>query len=502
MDQEQMDIDSNISQPISTDHDTQTQLQRPPPGRRKATIAKTPFAPEYRSIFTMQVMGAPEDAPTVGDANVMKCLAKVNCSYLSSRGRAPTLLELKQHAQSLTVLIQQMTLSTKEGIINNQNFDGSIARDAAFLQNESFDWLNNLNTPYHTNDRHHGMPLTTLMNTIEPDVRQERECDSRNICPLYICPPLRTGQALPSKYLSQPYATHMALIQHANDALEYLDHEYSAKGGLLSIVPTTKENPEARKQAESTVLGQLILYSQRLVERLHDMERQLSDALDVLKGEAKAPHQILSRLGPDGRKPRDVVYPQDRFVLVNAGEDVWNYLQEEFKQKEASDVRMDEYHHSLGVMGERLWEKNGGVEFAKGRTAIDITTRYYRLRNDPLQTVFVIPAYQKHPGTAATRKMMKEPTVVSVVKPLWPERVTMWEQKHRKELHALRKHKMETENWLFKEELLENQVKVLKFDRDSWREKFYSLQVDKNYPTTRGRFEEGAIDNRAERREE
>ena len=64
---------------------------------------------------------------------------------------------------------------------------------------------------------------------------------------------------------------------------------------------------------------------------------------------------------------------------------------------------MDEAYKFHGVMGERLWEKRGGAEFARGITAIDVVTRYYRLRDDPLKTNFVIPAYQAHPGTKVTR---------------------------------------------------------------------------------------------------
>jgi hypothetical protein len=69
---------------------------------------------------------------------------------------------------------------------------------------------------------------------------------------------------------------------------------------------------------------------------------------------------------------------------------------------------------------------------------LDITTRYYRLREDPLKTIFVIPAHAEHPGTKATREMEKQPTVVSVVKPIWPERASLWEMKNRADLAELK----------------------------------------------------------------
>jgi len=355
--------------------------------------------------------------------------------------------------------------------------------------------LNDLNKAYDNHDRHHAMPLTTLLNAIEPDPNaafaQSEEAYSnaiRNRCPLYEAyahDPDKTGAptVLEDKYLSHPYATRRELIEHANEALEYLDHEYSAKGGLTAIVPSQKDDPEEYERAGTTILGQLILYNQRLVQRLHDLERLYADSMDVLAGEATAPHQILSRLGPDGRKPRDIVYPQDRFVLVNAGDDVWQYLHHEFSSKEIADIRADEMYRQLGTTGERLWEKRGGVEFAKGITAIDVVTRYYRLRNDPLKTIFVIPAYQSHPGTKVMREFMKQPTVVSVVKPLWPERVSTWEQKRRKELNELKQYKYQTFGWAEDQKRLEEQITLLKFDRDSWREKYYNLETDRDYPS-------------------
>lgn len=184
--------------------------------------------------------------------------------------------------------------------------------------------------------------------------------------------------------INSPYATRQSLISHANEVLELLDHEYSAKGELLSILPS-KEQEEDRKLAEATLLGQLILYMQRLVQRLHDLERLYANAMDVLAGEAVVPSQTLSRLGPDGRKGREMVYPQDRFVLVNAGEDLWSLLDSEFTRKEIVDEKVEENYCSIGVTGEAIWEQRGGREMSRGITALDITTRYYRLRLDPLK---------------------------------------------------------------------------------------------------------------------
>jgi hypothetical protein len=77
-----------------------------------------------------------------------------------------------------------------------------------------------------------------------------------------------------------------------------------------------------REKAEKTVLGQMILWVQKLVQRIHHLERLYANAMDVLAKEAVVPTETLSALGTKGRKRREVVYPQDRFVLVNAGEDL------------------------------------------------------------------------------------------------------------------------------------------------------------------------------------
>ncbi|KAH8602087.1 hypothetical protein B0O99DRAFT_561245 [Bisporella sp. PMI_857] len=409
-----------------------------PQGQPRDRIAKTPFAGEYRSVFV-------NIAPPALQNSELNLLKHVNCSYLSTPGRAPTLAELKQHAQSLTVLIKHLTLSTSSGYVDGANLghrgDPAVTSNpdklAAFHQGQSFDWLNNLNEPYATTDRHHNMPLTALINILEKtplpynaNQLPDHWPEYREICPLYkaCSEPAEHGHA-------QPYATHQTLILHANDVLEYLDHEYSAKGGLLGILPLASEEAD-RQLSETTLLGQFILYTQRLVQRVHDLERLYANACDVLAGEAAAPHQYLSRLGPQGRKPRGMVYPQDRFVLVNAGDDVYSWLQSEFNRREIADEELDRYNKKLGLTGEALWSKPGAKEFAEGITAIDVTTRYYRLRKDPLKTVFLIPAWQNHPGTTATRKFEGEPTVVSVVKPLWPERISMWEQKQRDQITA------------------------------------------------------------------
>ena len=433
-------------------------LDNVPPRRKpQEIILPTLFAPAYRSIFTLTAPGH----------NILPLLSHVNCGYLSTSGVSPNLLQLKQHAQSLVILIKSLTVSTIPAIIDNAN--AGIQGANAFSDGETYDFLNDLQTPYTgpLNDAfkpHHNMPLTTLMNVLEQVPVQHSgsmtpKARLRDICPLHV------AIKAPFNGPSLPYATHQTLISHANEVLELLDHEYSAKGGLLSILPP-QDQKEDREKAEATLLGQLLLFMQRLVQRLHDMERLYANALDVIAGEAVVPHQALSRLGPDGRKGREMVYPQDRFVLVNAGEDLWQYLNTEFEKKGRTDEAVDENYRRMGVAGEKLWAQRGGKEFARGVTCLDVTTRYYRLRKDPLKTIFVIPAHANHPGTTITREMEKQPTVVSVVKPLWPERASTWEMKNRADLQELTVARRDLTTLKDHVERLSLEVSALQFDNE------------------------------------
>ena len=445
-------------------------INPPPIGKRDRSIldAGNYFTGPYRSVFTLNLENT--------TPRVLECLKHVNCDYLSTKGLPPTLLQLKQHAQSLTVLIKHITVSTLPATIDNASIQPPAQDHAAayrFLENESYDWLNDLTKPYSNNNRHHQIPLTSLLNTIERNPFTLKPIDT---CPLHAADP----EKIPRNGHSLPYATHQTLIKHANEILEMLAHEYSATGGLLSILPPDdKEHKEDRKNAEETVLGQFIIYAQRLVLRLHELERQYANALDVMEGEAAIPLQMLSRLGPMGRKDRLLAYPQDRFVLVNAGEDVWQFLNNELERKDVVETEYDNKWRELGVTGEKLWTQKGTGEAARGITHLDVTTRYYRLRGSPLKTIFIIPAHQEHPGTKVTREMESQPTVVTVTKPVWPERVSTWEMKHRSDLEEYKKIKV-----LYRaaEEQLEfdkDEINVLAYDAAEKAKQLKEVQAQK-----------------------
>ncbi|KAG9238479.1 hypothetical protein BJ875DRAFT_367799 [Amylocarpus encephaloides] len=418
-------------------------------------IPPTRWSGEYRSPFIL--------TPPNNTREQLSLLAHAPCSYTSNKDYSPSLRDLKRHAHSLICLIKSLSVSTLPGVIDAENLGFN---DVGHNDGETFDFLNNLSQPYEGPSNSalqpaHNLPLTAIQNILEtrtiPQPGEFLDRLAQKICPLHS---IEDDPTLPPNGQSRPYATRQELLAHANEILELLDHEYSAKGGLLALLPP-KEDVEDRKKAESTILGQFILYTQRLVQRVHDLERLYANSMDILASEASVPSQALSRLGPSGRAGRELVYPQDRFVLVNAGEDLWSFLDHEFEKKERLDERNMKTYAKFGVTGEALWEKDGGHEFSRGIVALDITTRYFRLRDEELKTVFVIPAHQEHPGTKVTRDMEKVPTVVSVVKPTWPERASTWEQKHRADLTAYANLQDEARSLHGEHEILSNARTIL-----------------------------------------
>ncbi|KAK4163184.1 hypothetical protein QBC43DRAFT_345338 [Cladorrhinum sp. PSN259] len=390
--------------------------------------------------------------------NVLRCL---NCSYLSTHGVAPTLLALKQHAQSLCILIHALSPTTQLGEIadgdpdkvtpkrrrNNQaDSDGTAAAaadgtagspDAAgteentghgdpltfkYEMNDAFDFLTDLTKPYSNDDLSHHKPLTGLLN----EIRARDEAHGGNVyhCPLSETKP-RERQA-PQK----PYANHHNLIMHANECLERLDHEFSSTGGLLSILPTDTSYYEGNEQlaaARQSLLGQWLLYTQHLVARMHDLERNYANALDALAGEAMIPLQ--ARSGIQGSAGRPIIFPQDRYVLVNSGDDVFDHIHRVLDKQEATMRAKEEIWANNGVMGAHIYKtERGGITFQRGLVAADITTRYYRLAGQGRNTIFVVPAWNSHPGVEQTKLVEGQPTIVASIQPTLPRRVTELEK--------------------------------------------------------------------------
>ncbi|KAG7411373.1 hypothetical protein DER46DRAFT_667018 [Fusarium sp. MPI-SDFR-AT-0072] len=414
-------------------------------------VPSNDYATSYRSNWFTPDNG-------ILDAQDLELLQHINCSYFSS-GRPPTLLALKQHAQSLTNIIRKLAPSTTTRPVGTGDVD---SKRWIFQKNEAFDWLNDLNTPYENDDPLHHDPLFALHNV----VKSESEVHGIEHC----CPLTQVEDFGPSAKegdIRRPYMTHHDLIMHANECLEIIDHEYSSTGGLMSILPTGFEDPEDKKKnhpmresqleaARNCLLGQWILHHQHLVGRIHELEINYANATDVLKGEALVPQQMLSRAGADGVSGgREIVYPQDKYILVNCGEDIRSYIHRLIDVAEAQIEQKEKIWKASGVIGERIWnEERGGKVYAKGIVPIDLLTRFYRIKGKGHQSpLFVIPAAEQHPGVKSTRLMEERPTVVSIVTPTWPERVSAIEAKNKERLE--RADKLVSENQFLVREMAE-----------------------------------------------
>lgn len=355
-------------------------------------------------------------------------LGHVNCSYLSS-GRPPTLLALKQHAQSLAVLIRMLNPAVNP--VEIDCLDTKADATWRHIQSEAFDYLACLREPYENDDPAHHRPLNSLVN----EVKGKHECFLTE----YHCPLTDMGPARQEGQPQKPYAAHHRLLMHANECLERLDHEFSATGGLLSILPTGEELEEDDMEAaKNSLMGQWLVFTQHLVGRMHELEMAYGNALDALAGEAVVPLQHMSAHGPDGRSGREIAYPQDRFVLANAGDDVWDFIHAEIDKKEALIEPTEQLWRTGSAASERWWQlERDGVHYARGIVGISCYSRFYRLRGQGRSTLFCVPAYSVRPDLEESRRMESQPTVVSVLTPKFPLPSSEFERRYHDSLDRL-----------------------------------------------------------------
>lgn len=409
--------------------------------RSQSFIEKTQFAPKYQSRWA-QVAEPDEDL-----------LANLNCSYFSTPRTAPTLLDLKRHAQSLAILIRDISVSSSFGDVDGENSNrGHVPK--LFREHEAFDWLNDLSEQYDNDDEWHQKPLTELMNLV---------ADETDLGGVHLHCPLTQSRRVDVQAdgtKRRPYANHAQLAHHANECLEMLDHEYGATGGLMSLLPTDdKADQWEMDLASNTLLGQWLLFNQALVGRTHELELAYANAVDALQGEAVVPLQSFSKTAVaaahagTGAGPiptaeslgREVAYPQDRWVLVNAGEDVLDHVHRTLDKMEAQIEPKERAWKAAGVVGEQIWRsRRGGDAYDAGLVVWDVKTRYLRLRGKGRRSpVFVMPAHGVHPAVSETRSLEAKPGVVSVVTPTWPTRVSDWERKYVSKLDQATKTEIE-----------------------------------------------------------
>ncbi|KAM0435939.1 hypothetical protein ACHAPT_002831 [Fusarium lateritium] len=434
------------------------------------------YAIAYKSTWTLPNSGILEPKD-------IALLQHVNCSYLSS-GRAPTLLALKQHVQCLVNLIRKIAPSVSGCFVD---ILGAELQDEISFKDQAFDWLVNLDKPYENDEVSHHDPLWALENT----VKEQSEINGIfHHCPLTRVPD--AGSSAKQGATRRPFMTHHDLVMHANECLEILDHEYSSTGGLMSLLPTGAEGDTDKDRvhltadelagARNTLLGQWLLHHQHLVGRMHELEISYANALDILGNEASIPLQLMSRNGVDGVSGgREVAYPQDKFVLANIGDDITGYIHRMIDVAEAQIEQKEKIWKASGVSGERMWHENrGGKVYAKGIVPVDLMTRFYRIKGKGHQSpLFVIPAAEQHPGVQHTRRIEERPTVVSVVTPTWPERVSEWETKQNAKLEKASQ--MDVQNQALVRERLELQdmlaVKDAELRRQRMELSFHEMRL-------------------------
>ncbi|KAI9745606.1 MAG: hypothetical protein M1818_001140 [Claussenomyces sp. TS43310] len=327
-----------------------------------------------------------------------KLLKHVNCNYLSTRGQAPTLLELKQHAQALSILIKHLTVSTAPTAVDSTQ---DARKNSAIQAVRAFDYLADLSREYINKDEAHALPLTGCMNILED--RGVLRRGGREHCPLHLAPVVERPDSV-----AMPYATQQALIKHADQVLERLDHEFGAEGGILGMLPLYEDGrPEANPLGRNTILGQWISYTRQLVNRVHELGQNLEEALEIVQGEAVVPKARLSQTPLDQRS-EGALAVQDQWV-VTFSDDVVSHFEREFARLERATVE----------------------EQGSDMMTVIAPTRYARLRGG--KTIFIRPA-------APDKPRAPRPAVVQVVKAEWRDRSSLWERNHAEELEILRGH--------------------------------------------------------------
>ncbi|KAK3353576.1 hypothetical protein B0T25DRAFT_544876 [Lasiosphaeria hispida] len=425
-------------------------------GFQKGYVRGTDFSLPYMSRWSrMHGLDIGEDL-----------LRHLNCGYLSTQGLPPTLLALKQHAQSLCILIQALSPNLRSAEIllgdpstlkgDKSPFLAEQAADYDMLgveydHTDAFDFLKDLTVSYANDDPNHNKPLTGLAN----EVRRRHEAHGTDYhCPFAQSTPRVAGEP------QRPYHNHHSLVMHANACLERLDHEFGSTGGLMSILPTSADHDDGNlTNARKSLLGQWLVFTQNLVARQHELERSYSNALDALAGEAAIPHQSLSTLGPDGRSGREIVYPQDKWLLVNSGEDVFQHVHAILDKQEALIQSKERIWREQGVVGDHIWEhERGGRDYARGIVPVTIPTRYYRLAGTGRYTLFVVPAWGTNPATEYSREIAMQPTVVATPLRRFPPPISELEKGWRE--RALKTQEAMSENVTLRSEAVRAQEQI------------------------------------------
>ena len=275
-----------------------------------------------------------------------------------------------------------------------------------------FDFLNDLQIPYRSEEPGENQPLTSLANQ-DPFAAEfyasvaklgRHDSDLASNCPLDLDPASRT-------------TAHIRA--HVNKLLTYLDDRYAATGGILSMKP----DPATK----NTLLSQWLLYTSRLVVRVAELEREVVNLREVLANESLVArvraHASQNQNGESSA--REMLFPQDRYVLAGLNDALWLRISEalSLSDDEAIDRENDTGVGTVrgsgpfrAVTGSGPGSAAGGEQAIYGDVVswVETNARLYRVRGQ--ETVFVIPAWDMHSGVKAVRAVERGPLVMSLPK--------------------------------------------------------------------------------------
>ena len=289
-----------------------------------------------------------------------------------------------------------------------------------------FDFLKDVYTPYSNSSPTHHLPLPSLVNTLPPLTPEDIYMGKAPSCAI-----LKTAEET---------GDMSTLMAHANENLEILDHYFSPQGGLLALLPPDDGNG---KQSERGIFGQWLRYTQALVDRVAELEREVALMREILGSEHMMPNVRGKRTAGDVRA-KEIVFPQDRYVLAGLNDALWERLHKDLdiaaEMNAAKDRRAHERLRPRGRCCEDLIGKPRCMDDELNTVSwVEVTSRVFRVRGQ--ETVFIIPAWNIHPGAGAVKAIENEPLVQTVARGTNQQaQVTAKERSdQRREIEALKK---------------------------------------------------------------
>jgi hypothetical protein len=441
-------------------------------------------ATDYATTYQSRLVDPGNGIVTEDD---LALLSHLNCSYFSSGGQPPTLLALKRHAQSLATLISKLSTARTFAFIKTGSKPSKEGPELPAMLTtmpyDAFDWLHDISKPYDTTDEWHHVPLTALSNM----VREESEKHGVSYhCPLHKVQLKRNvlneeGAETTPRFLWQ---THNTLLQHANECLEILDSEYTDTGGILSLLPVDKKQQQPTRNdaqsqqlqaARNTIIGQWIVHHQQLVSRMHELEINYANAIDMLEMDAVVPTELLSDAGTFIRANGQVpAFPQDRYILAGIDEDLDNKIHSILDDEESLETADDAQRREAGVVGDRMWRGEDADGYERGLVRVDLTSRFYRIKGARKSPIVIMPIAFMHPRTEATREAEARKTVVAIPQgrlPPWggDEPVGEGAEGQSDELARLREEK---KSLVHENKQLQTVIDILQRDIKTQRERF------------------------------